>query len=166
MADDQALVARRLQRLVELCARHIEVVGVTATAREAVEVRVSERPDVVLMDIRMPVTDGIGATWRIIADKRTSATRILIVTTFDPRRVRLRRPARRGQRLPAQGHRPDVLLDAVRVVAAGEALLAPQITRRLIEEFTTRPDAHVRAGHTGGAHRSRAWKLVLVARAH
>ena len=95
------------------------------------------------MDIRMPVFDGIEATRRIVADPRTSSTKVLIVTTFD-----LDEYVYDGLRAGASGFllkdtRPELLLDAVRVVADGEALLAPQITRRLIEEFTTRPTPSV-----------------------
>ena len=142
VADDQALVRGGFSVLLN-SAPDIDVVGEAGDGGEAVDVVVRERPDVVLMDIRMPVIDGIEATRRIIADERTAATKILIVTTFD-----LDEYVYDGLRAGASGFllkdtRPDVLLDAVPVVAVGEALLAPQITRRLIEEFTTRPEPSV-----------------------
>jgi DNA-binding NarL/FixJ family response regulator len=142
------------------------VVGEAGDGGEAVDVVVRERPDVVLMDIRMPVIDGIEATRRIIADERTAATKILIVTTFD-----LDEYVYDGLRAGASGFllkdtRPDVLLDAVRVVAAGEALLAPQITRRLIEEFTTRPEPSVPSIALDVLTEREREVLVLVARGH
>jgi len=99
-------------------------------------------PDVVLMDIRMPVTDGIEATRAIASDPATAATRVLILTTFD-----LDEYVYEGLRAGASGFLlkdtdPDALLEAIRTVAAGEALLAPSVTRRLIEEFTHRPAPH------------------------
>ncbi len=135
-------------------------------AAEAVEVVLRERPDLVLMDIRMPIFDGIEATRRIIADPRTASTKILIVTTFD-----LDEYVYDGLRAGASGFllkdtRPDVLLDAVRVVAAGEALLAPQITRRLIEEFTTRPAPTAPAASLDILTEREREVLVLVARGH
>ena len=137
VADDQALVRGGFSVLLD-SAPDIEVVGEAGDGAEAVDVVLRERPDVVLMDIRMPVFDGIEATRRIVADPRTSSTKVLIVTTFD-----LDEYVYDGLRAGASGFllkdtRPELLLDAVRVVADGEALLAPQITRRLIEEFTTR----------------------------
>jgi DNA-binding NarL/FixJ family response regulator len=144
VADDQALVRGGFSVLLD-SAPDIEVVGEAGDGAEAVDVVLRERPDVVLMDIRMPVFDGIEATRRIVADPRTSSTKVLIVTTFD-----LDEYVYDGLRAGASGFllkdtRPELLLDAVRVVADGEALLAPQITRRLIEEFTTRPTPSVPA---------------------
>ena len=117
VADDQALVRGGFSVLLR-SAPDIDVVGEAGDGDEAVEVALRERPDVVLMDIRMPVIDGIEATRRIIADARTATTRILIVTTFD-----LDEYVYDGLRAGASGFllkdtRPDALLDAVRVVAA------------------------------------------------
>jgi DNA-binding NarL/FixJ family response regulator len=165
VADDQALVRGGFSVLLN-SAPDIDVVGEAGDGGEAVDVVVRERPDVVLMDIRMPVIDGIEATRRIIADERTAATKILIVTTFD-----LDEYVYDGLRAGASGFllkdtRPDALLDAVRVVAAGEALLAPQITRRLIEEFTTRPSATVPSIALDVLTEREREVLVLVARGH
>ena len=127
VADDQALVRGGFSVLLN-SAPDIDVVGEAGDGGEAVDIVLRERPDVVLMDIRMPVMDGIEATRRIIADDRTAATKVLIVTTFD-----LDEYVYDGLRAGASGFllkdtRPDILIDAVRVVADGEALLAPQIT--------------------------------------
>jgi DNA-binding NarL/FixJ family response regulator len=165
VADDQALVRGGFSVLLR-SADDIEVVGEAGDGAEAVDVTLRERPDVVLMDIRMPVIDGIEATRRIIADPRTSSTRILIVTTFD-----LDEYVYDGLRAGASGFllkdtRPDALLDAVRVVASGDSLLAPSITRRLIEEFTTRPMAAVQPTTLDGLTEREREVLVLVARGH
>ena len=100
-----------------------------------------ERPDVVLMDIRMPGTDGLEATRRITADERLANTKVLILTTFD-----LDEYVFEALRAGASGFLlkdtlPDDLLAAVRVVAGGQALLAPSVTRRLLAEFVRRPTA-------------------------
>ena len=117
------------------------MVGEAADGHEAVDLVTRERPDVVLMDIRMPGMDGLEATRRITADERLSATRVLILTTFD-----LDEYVFDALRAGASGFLlkdtlPDDLLAAVRVVAGGEALLAPSVTRRLMEEFVRRPAA-------------------------
>jgi len=163
VADDQALVRGGFSVLLR-SADDIDVVGEAGDGAEAVEITLRERPDVVLMDIRMPVIDGIEATRRIIADPRTASTRILIVTTFD-----LDEYVYDGLRAGASGFllkdtRPEALLDAVRVVASGEALLAPSITRRLIEEFTTRPAAAVQPAALDSLTDREREVLVLVAR--
>ena len=165
VADDQALVRGGFSVLLD-SAPDIEVVGEAGDGAEAVDVVLRERPDVVLMDIRMPVFDGIEATRRIVADPRTSSTKVLIVTTFD-----LDEYVYDGLRAGASGFllkdtRPELLLDAVRVVADGEALLAPQITRRLIEEFTTRPTPSVPATELDVLTDREREALVLVARGH
>ena len=165
VADDQALVRGGFTVLLR-SAPDIDVVGEAGDGSEAVDVVLRERPDVVLMDIRMPVFDGIEATRRIVADTRTSSTKVLIVTTFD-----LDEYVYDGLRAGASGFllkdtRPELLLDAVRVVADGEALLAPQITRRLIEEFTTRPTPSVPGASLDILTDREREVLVLVARGH
>ena len=122
----------------------LEVVGEASNGAEAIALAREVRPDVVLMDIRMPVVDGIEATRAIVNDERTAETRILILTTFD-----LDEYVYEALRAGASGFLlkdtdPETLLDAVRVIAAGDALLAPSVTRRLIAEFARRP-AHVSA---------------------
>ena len=115
----------------------LEVVGEAGDGREAIEAVRSLRPDVVLMDIRMPNLDGIEATRRIAA--RLDAPRVLILTTFDLDEYvyEALRAGASGFLLKDAG--ADELIHAVRVIAAGEALLAPSITRRLIEDYARRP---------------------------
>ena len=138
VADDQALVRGGFTVLLR-SADDIEVVGEAANGREAVDLVALERPDVVLMDIRMPEMDGLEATRQITASN--AATRVLILTTFD-----LDEYVFGALRAGASGFllkdtNPEDLLAAVRVVAEGEALLAPKITRRLIEQYVEQPAA-------------------------
>lgn len=140
VADDQALVRAGFVVLLR-SAQDIEVVGEASDGGEAVELAARERPDVILMDIRMPGIDGLEATRRIVADERLHATRVLILTTFD-----LDEYVFEALRAGASGFLlkdtlPDDLLAAVRVVHGGQALLAPSVTRRLMEEFVRRPAA-------------------------
>jgi DNA-binding NarL/FixJ family response regulator len=138
VADDQALVRGGFTVLLR-SADDIEVVGEAATGREAVDLVALEQPDVVLMDIRMPEMDGLEATRQIVAAH--GDTRVLILTTFD-----LDEYVFGALRAGASGFllkdtNPEDLLTAVRVVAEGEALLAPRITRKLIEQFVQEPTA-------------------------
>jgi DNA-binding NarL/FixJ family response regulator len=133
VADDQALV--RSGFVVLLRSAGIDVVGEAADGNEAVELVQRERPDVILMDIRMPGMDGLEATRQITGDDRTASTRVLILTTFD-----LDEYVYEALRAGASGFLlkdtlPDDLLSGVRVVADGDALLAPKVTRRLVEQF-------------------------------
>ena len=140
VADDQALVRSGFLALLR-AEDGIDVVGEAANGYEAVKIAQRERPDVILMDIRMPEMDGLEATRLITADPTLANVRILILTTFD-----LDSYVHEALRAGASGFLlkdtlPPELLAAVRVVAAGEALLAPSITRRLIEDFVRRPIA-------------------------
>jgi DNA-binding NarL/FixJ family response regulator len=140
LADDQALVRAGFRALLDAQA-DIEVVGEAADGAEAVRVAVRTRPDVVLMDIRMPVLDGLEATRQIAADARLADVRIVILTTFD-----LDEYVFEALRVGASGFlvkdtEPVDLLRGVRAVAAGDALLSPGVTRRLIEEFASRSRA-------------------------
>ncbi len=142
VADDQALVRSGFLALLR-SEDDIEVVGEAANGYEAVKVAKAERPDVILMDIRMPEMDGLEATRLITADPALKSVRILILTTFD-----LDAYVHEALRAGASGFLlkdtlPAELLAAVRIVAAGDALLAPSITRRLIEDFISRPISHV-----------------------
>ena len=135
VADDQDLVRSGLALVLE--ARGIDVVGEAADGREAVDVVRRTRPDVVLMDVRMPVMDGIAATRSITG--AGLPTRVLVLTTYD-----LDGYVYDALRAGASGFLlkatpPDRLAEGVRTVAAGEALLAPSLTRRLIEEHVRRP---------------------------
>jgi DNA-binding NarL/FixJ family response regulator len=140
VADDQLLVRGAFSALINSAA-DLQVVGEAGTGTEAVELTRRERPDVVLMDIRMPELDGIAATRQIAADPETAYVRVLILTTFD-----LDEYVYTALRSGAAGFLlkdtpPADLLTAIRTVAAGDALLAPSVTRRLIEEFLRRPEA-------------------------
>jgi DNA-binding NarL/FixJ family response regulator len=144
IADDQALVRGGFRVLVE-SAPDMTVVGEAADGEEAIALAVRHQPDVVLMDIRMPVLNGIDATRRIVTDPATATTKVLILTTFD-----LDEYVYAGLRAGASGFllkdtQPEHLLDGIRILAAGDALLAPSITRRLIQEFAARPDQSVHA---------------------
>jgi DNA-binding NarL/FixJ family response regulator len=140
VVDDQALVRAGFRVLIE-SDPDLKVVGEAENGRVAVERALETAPDVILMDIRMPELDGLEATRQIVADPRTAHTRVMILTTFD-----LDEYVFSALRVGASGFllkdtEPAQLLDAIRVVAAGEALLAPNITRRLIAEFVRRPEA-------------------------
>jgi DNA-binding NarL/FixJ family response regulator len=139
VADDQALVRGSFRILVDT-APDLTSVGEAATGAEAVQLARREKPDIVLMDIRMPGMDGIEATGKITAARETSAVRVLILTTFD-----LDEYVFAALRAGASGFLlkdtpPADLLAGIRVVAAGDALLAPGVTRRLIAEFVRRPE--------------------------
>ncbi|MFL5795769.1 MAG: response regulator [Actinomycetota bacterium] len=139
VADDQTLVRAGFRVLVE-SAPDLEVVGEAGDGVEAVELARRELPDVVLMDIRMPRMDGLEATRRIVALDRAEGVRVLVLTTFD-----LDEYVYEALRAGASGFLlkdtpPADLLAAIRVVAAGDALLAPGVTRRLIAEFARRPE--------------------------
>ena len=138
VADDQVLLRGSLRLLVD-SAPDLTAVGEASTGAEAVEIATREKPDVILMDIRMPGMDGIEATRQITAAPETASTRVLVLTTFD-----LDEYVFAALRAGASGFLlkdtpPGDLLAAVRVVAAGDALLSPSITRQLIAEFGRQP---------------------------
>ncbi len=137
VVDDEALVRHGLTVLLRL-EPDIDVVGRGRHRRGAVRLARREHPDVLLMDIRMPGMDGLTATRTLAADPETADTKVLILTTFD-----LDEHVFAAVRAGASGFlpkdtAPEDLLHAIRVVASGEALLAPGVTRRLIEEFVRR----------------------------
>jgi len=134
LADDQTLVRAGFRGLLEH-SDDIEVVGEAANGAEALAAAGSTRPDIVLMDIRMPVMDGLEATRRIIADEQLSGVRVIVLTTFE-----LDEYVFEALRAGASGFllkdiEPVELRQAVRVVAGGDALLSPSVTRRLIRQF-------------------------------
>lgn len=139
VADDQELVRRGFVALLD-AEDGIDVVGEAANGSEAYERAIESRPDVILMDVRMPLLDGIDATARITADDRLSRTRILMLTTFNVDQYVYAALRAGASGFLLKDTRPNDLLDAVRTVAEGNALIAPTITQRLIAEFTARPD--------------------------
>jgi len=137
LADDQALVRAGFRALLD-AEDDVEVVGEASDGDEAVRVARSTTPDVFLMDIRMPGKDGLEATRAITSDDRLEGVRVVILTTFD-----LDEYVFEALRIGASGFlvkdtEPAELVQAVRAVARGDALLSPGITRRLVEEFATR----------------------------
>jgi DNA-binding NarL/FixJ family response regulator len=164
VADDQALVRGSFRLLVDT-APDLEVIGEAATGAEAVEIAASARPNVLLMDIRMPVMDGIQATRQITGSALTADVRILILTTFD-----LDEYVYAALRAGASGFLlkdtpPADLLTAIRTIAAGDALLAPPVTRRLIAEFARLPQPGRRPAVTlEGITERECEVLTLIAR--
>ena len=135
VADDQDLVRSGLQLVLE--ARGCRVVGAAADGREAVELVSRTVPDVVLMDIRMPVLDGIAATRALTA--AGVPTRVLVLTTYDLDRYVYDALAAGAAGFLLKATPPDRLVEGIRTVCAGESLLAPTLTRRLIEEYLRHP---------------------------
>ena len=162
IVDDQALVRAGFEVLVD-SAGDLAVVGTAADGAQAVELAARVRPDVILMDIRMPVMDGLEATARILA--ADTAAKVLMLTTFD-----LDEYVFGALRAGASGFLlkdtpPSDLLAAIRVVAGGDALLSPSVTRQLIEEFVRRPPAgRVAAPALDGLTDREVEVLTLVAR--
>jgi DNA-binding NarL/FixJ family response regulator len=139
LADDQALIRAGFRVLVD-SADDLQVVGEAATGREAVDLARRHRADVVLMDIRMPELDGIEATRLITADEDMAGVRVLILTTFEIDENVLRALRAGASGFLNKGVEPSDLLDAIRLVASGEALLSPGATRSLIARFLTQPE--------------------------
>ena len=148
VADDQALVRSGFAVLLR-SAGDIDVVGEASDGSEAVTLVERARPDVILMDIRMPDMDGLEATRRITANDATASTRVLILTTFDLDEYVFEALHAGASGFLLKDTLPDELLAAVRVVASGEALLAPKVTRRLIEQFVRQPVAARIEPHPG-----------------
>jgi DNA-binding NarL/FixJ family response regulator len=137
LADDQALVRAGFRALLD--AQHgIEVVGEAEDGRQAVELAGEHRPDVILMDIRMPVLDGLAATREIALDRQLDSVRIVILTTFELDEYVFEAIRSGAAGFLVKDTKPSELIEAVRVVAGGDALLSPSVTRRLIGEFAAR----------------------------
>jgi DNA-binding NarL/FixJ family response regulator len=139
VADDQTLIRGSIRVLVDT-APDLTAVGEAANGADAVDLAARERPDVVLMDIKMPGLDGIEATRQICARPDTTAVRVIILTTFDIDEYVFAALRNGASGFLLKDTRPADLLTAIRVVAAGESLLAPTVTRRLIQEFVQRPE--------------------------
>lgn len=137
IADDQPLIRTGLRTLIDHAAE-LELVGEAGDGAEAVELARLHRPDVVLMDVRMPVLDGIEATRRITADPALAGVRVVVLTTFDVDDYVYAAIRAGASGFLLKDAPPEDVLDAIRVVAGGDALLAPSVTRRLIEELAAR----------------------------
>ncbi|HEY2057522.1 MAG TPA: response regulator transcription factor [Amycolatopsis sp.] len=139
LADDQALVRAGFRVLLET-EDGFEVVGEAGDGEQAVALAAEHRPDVVVMDVRMPGTDGLAATRRITADPELADVKVLVLTTFDVDEYVYEALRSGASGFLLKDTEPVELLRALQVVAAGEALLAPTVTRRLIAEFVGRPE--------------------------
>ncbi|MCX4974621.1 response regulator transcription factor [Streptomyces sp. NBC_00620] len=162
LADDQTLVRAAFAMLVE-SARDMAVVGQAATGREAVELARSARADLIVMDIRMPDLDGIEATRLIAADADLAGVRVLVLTTYDTDEHIAEALRAGASGFLVKDTRPAELLDAIRTVAAGESLLSPGPTARLIARFLRSPSAPATGGPECLSERERQ-VLTLVAR--
>jgi DNA-binding NarL/FixJ family response regulator len=137
IADDQPLVRAGLRMILEV-ESDIDIVGEAADGNEAVTLAGETAPDVILMDVRMPHLDGLEATRRIVRD-REDGPRVLILTTFDHDAYVYEALLAGASGFVLKDIAPEQLVDAIRVIANGDALLSPPVTRRLIEEFVRRP---------------------------
>ena len=139
LADDQQLIRTALRMVIADIA-DVEVVGEAANGEEAVRLAEQLRPDVVVMDIRMPGVDGIEATRRITTSDRGRDTHIVVLTTFDDDDYVYGALRAGAAGFLVKDMALDDILAAIRVVAAGDALIAPSVTRRLIQDFAARPE--------------------------
>ena len=162
VADDQALVRSGFVVLLGSDA-DIEVVGEAADGAEAVALVGRERPDVVLMDIRMPEMDGLEATRRIVDAPATASTKVLILTTFDHDEYVFEALRAGASGFLLKDTLPVDLLAAIRVVADGDALLAPKVTRLLIEQFTSAAPVATAVAHPGIGDLTEREREVLLA---
>jgi len=164
VCDDQTLVRAGFRLLIDTTPG-LSVVGEAGTGAAAVELIRRERPDVALMDIQMPEMDGIEATRRLLGGPEPVPVRVLILTTFDIDRYVFAALRAGASGFLLKDTPPNDLLAAIRVIADGEALLSPQVTRRLVAEFAKRPAVAVEAAHRleGVTERERE-VLVLIAR--
>ena len=163
LADDQAMVRAGFRMFLD-AEPDIEVVGEAADGAEAVSAVGHLRPDVVLMDIQMPVMDGLEATRRIAGPKSEVVTRVLILTTFERDEYIFEALRSGASGFLLKNAPPEDLIAAIRVVAEGNALLAPSVTRRIIEEFARRPMPTSRTDDLGRLTEREIEVLRLLAR--
>jgi len=136
LVDDQALVRSGFKLIID-AQDDMEVVGEVADGRAAIDETARLHPDIVLMDVRMPEVDGIAATRSIVGERPEA--RVLVLTTFDEDRTVYDAMKAGASGFLLKSAPPAQFVEAVRTVAAGEALLAPSVTRRLVEDFVRRP---------------------------
>ena len=139
LAEDQAIVRAGFRALLD-AQPDLEVAGEAADGRQAVALARELKPELVLMDIRMPALDGLQATRQITADPALAATRVLVLTTFELDEYVFGALRAGASGFLLKGGQPAELLSAIRLVAKGESLLAPSVTRRLIEAFVASPE--------------------------
>jgi DNA-binding NarL/FixJ family response regulator len=159
IADDQDLVRIGLRALLE-SEDGLVVAGEAADGLDAVEVSRKERPDVVLMDVRMPGIDGIEATRRIAADPELTGTRVIVLTTFEIDAYVFDALRHGASGFLTKDTKPSELIRAIHLVAAGEALLSPSVTRRVVREFASRPARVLRPHPRLGALTEREREIV------
>ncbi|XUL93799.1 response regulator transcription factor [Streptomyces galilaeus] len=140
LADDQALIVGTFRILIDL-SQDFDVVGAAANGREAVDLARATRPDVVVMDIRMPVLDGLAATAEITADETLRATKVLVLTTFETDEYVAEAIRAGASGFLGKGIGPEEFFAGIRTVAGGDALLSPAATRVLISRFLSAPEA-------------------------
>ncbi len=150
LADDQALIRAGFHVLID-AADDLEVVGEAIDGAQAVDLARRERADVVLMDIRMPGVDGLEATRRISADDDLAGVKVIILTTFESDEYVYQAIRAGASGFLVKDTEPADLIQAVRVVARGDALLSPSVTRRLITDLASRPERPPPNGSVGRA---------------
>jgi DNA-binding NarL/FixJ family response regulator len=145
LADDQALIRAGFRVLID-AADDLQVVGEATNGQEALEAARRERADVVLMDIRMPGMDGLEATRRISADEDLAGVKVVILTTFESDEYVYQALRAGASGFLVKDTEPADLIQAIRVVARGDALLSPSVTRRLIDDVASRPERKAPSG--------------------
>jgi len=159
LADDQALLRSAFRVLVD-SEPDMLVVGEASDGAEAVRLARSEKADVVLMDIRMPGTDGLAATRLISADPELTHVRVVMLTTFEVDEYVVQSLRAGASGFLGKGAEPEELLGAVRIAAAGDALLSPVATKGLIAKFLAQGEGYDETGRPGGAHGERLAALT------
>ncbi|WP_425834763.1 response regulator transcription factor [Streptomyces fractus] len=159
LADDQALLRSAFRVLVD-SEPDMQVVGEASDGAEAVRLARSERPDVVLMDIRMPGTDGLTATREISADPELAHVHVVMLTTFEVDEYVVQSLRAGASGFLGKGAEPDELLGAVRIAAAGDALLSPVATKGLIAKFLAQGDGHDEGTRLAGSSGERLAALT------
>jgi DNA-binding NarL/FixJ family response regulator len=161
LADDQALIRAGFRVLIE-SAGDVEVVGEAANGQAAIDVARQTPADVILMDIRMPGVDGLEATRRIAADEDLAGLRVLILTTFEADEYVFEALRAGASGFLVKDTDPAALIDAVRVVARGDALLSPSVTRRLITDVARRPEPPPASGQVLSALTDREREVMAL----